>query len=447
MITHVQGLGNSAGFPSGAVSVVLPTVGAGHTLIASFGYARLGVFAQSTMPVVTDDQGNIWFPLGMTPAQEDGSSNSWQMISYIAYNVAGGTTTVTVTIGWRMTLIVDEYSGVASVQAVDQQTFNSTYLSGLNTVNSGSITIPANEMLHSVGFSDDLSTLSASAGFNNLENVTLSNFGVLQSLATFNRAPGAGTYNNIITASGVPNNLHVMLFSLSSSPIGGPVQINCNVDPGSFFATTVSAEYLLPNYAGDILIAAARINERGDCSISDSFGNSWVTVYGANSTSSGGFCFGFALNCKAGTGNIVTINTGSGGSDASLSMIIAEYLPPSGAIFSSSNMGITLSGTSVDTGSISASGVELLVSCFVDNFLSTNGPVGSSPQTRRFQWSGAGEISTSPATVCIADQTVSSSGSYDNLFTASNSSALLGAILGFKKASGSENRLHVFVVT
>lgn len=444
MITWVQGNSNGVGF-GGVISVTLPTVTAGNALVATFAYAREGVFSPSTMPVITDDKGNIWVIAGMTPAQEDGGSNSWQMISYISTGVAAGTTIVTVTISYPMILIVDEYHGPAASKAVDQIAFSSIF--GGSTVNSGTITVPVNEFLYSAVFSNDLSTFTVSAGFTVREYQTNS-AGVNLAAASYDQATGSGTFSNSATASGTPQTLHIILFSLVETPVNSPlVQYNCNVDPGSFFATTVSAEYLFPNYAGDILIAAARINERGDCSISDSFGNSWVTVYGADSTSSGGFCFGFALNCKAGTGNIVTINTGSGGSDASLSMIIAEYTPPSGAVFSSSNMGSTLSGTSVDTGNISSSGVELLVSCFIDKLLSTNGPVGSSPQTRRFQWSGAGEISTSPATVCIADQTVSSSGSYDNLFTASNSSALLGAILGFKKASGSENRLHVFVVT
>lgn len=449
--SHIQGGNAVVDFFGTSCAVALSGVQAGDCLIASFGFVRDGNFAFNGLPAISDSKGNKWVVASMSPCQVNAvSANSIQIITYIATNCASGNTTVTVSglSQWSAILFVDEYSGPASIRAVDQVALASTaWGSGLSSIGSGSLALASGEMLYSVALIDKASGIfTASAGFSQREYLS----GTLPysqvSMASYDQTgPSPGSYSNTVSSSVVPDSIHVVLLSLSAAPISSPVVQTAIGTESAAFATTVSAAFSYPNTAGNLLILACRVQERGNCTVTDTQGNTWVVVYGSGITP--GFAFAYCLNCAGGP-NTVTLNGTTGGSDVTLQMLLAEYHAP-GAAYVSSNEGANLSGSSVNTGNIIAPGAELLISCFIDYTNSNDGPLSSSPGIRRFQMSDAGYISAQPGVVVLADQRVNSAGTYSNTFDSSpNSGSLQAAILGFSvPAPASPQFPHVFAMT
>jgi hypothetical protein len=436
---HVQGGGASYGFFDPTVAVTLGSnVGAGHCLIAYLGIQKDGSFAFNGMPVITDNAGNIWSLIATSPAKVNaGPANSWQILVYAALNCSAATATITATFNsgagasWSGCLVVDEYSGVASAKAADQQTFAATaFGSGLTSIASGSITIPSGEMLCSAGFCNaDTTTFTFTSGFTLRENQNaVHSFGGC-SLASFdNIAPASGSYSNTVGVNTTPDSIHVVLISLSPTAVSGPlVQVGANATSATF-ATSVSTPYPFPNTANNLLVAIARVVEREDFTISDTLGNTgWTIVYGATGATT--FVLAYCLGSKAGA-NTVTLIGNSGGTDVTLDLVVAEYTV-SGASYDSSSQGLARPGTSVDTGDVTVSTPPaLLVSCFIDSTQALP-PVASSPGTWRYQFSEPGFIQSQPGVIVLADQIVMSGGSYDNVFTITPNDTLDAAILGF----------------
>lgn len=455
---HQQGGGASYGLFDPSVAVTLGSnVTAGDCLIAYLGIQKDGTFAFNGMPAITDNAGNVWSLIATSPVQiNSGPSYSWQILVYAALNCSAATATITATFNagagasWSGCLVVDEYSGVASAKAVDQQTFASTaYGSGLTSIASGSITIPSGEMLCSAGFCNaDTTTFTFTSGFTLRENQNAVHPFGGTSLASFdNIAPSAGSYSNTVGVNTTPDSIHVVLISLAATAVSGPlVQVGVNATSATF-ATTVSASYPHPNAQSNLLIAVARVYEREDFAISDSQNNLWTIVYGA--TGATNYVLAYALNCKAGA-NTVTLVGNSGGSDVTLNLLVAEYSALNGA-FLASSQGTATPGSSVNTGNVSVSiPPALLVSCFIDSTEGALPPVSSSPGTWRFQFSDPGFLQSQSGAVVLAEQYVSMAGSYDNVFTIAPSDELNAAILGFTVSNSPpvhHNHPHVFAMT
>ena len=438
-IAWVQGASAYGSLPPPEPTInITPT--AGDCLVLSVGVAVTGnpIFWGATVTSVTDTRGNIWTLACQSPPQYNYSAyeNSSQLWTFVALNVAPGATTITINANapWNV-ITVDEYSGVASVSAVDARSFNSIpYGSGLSSVDSLSIPINGTEMVYSAGFADTQSeTLTASSGFTPRQTISYTS----GTIASFDKLLTGGTADNVITASSLPLSLHVVILALSATPVTTSkiLQIGYGFNFSPAPVGTVAAIYPRPNTLGRLLILIARVSGTG-WSASDSGGNTWVVPVQAPSGVPN-LVMGYCMSAKAGA-NTVTLTRTGGGSDVSNSMLVIEY-DYQGAAFTSSSWGQATPGASVNTGSIAAASGDLLVSSFWAGDWSTltypGGvpPVGSSPQTWRYQYSDTGLYNEAGVALALADQVAPSSGSYSNTFTPNTSiDDLVGAILGFQ---------------
>jgi hypothetical protein len=434
-ITPVQSVkGYSAN--SGTVDVnITPT--AGNCLILSVGMYSSnyfwGILREQNLPFtnfVTDNQNNEWIFVGISPVQIATTPNYLHsaVATFISTGVAGAATAISVqTIAQYVEVMVDEFSGVATVAPVDDSNFNSTaYGSGLSSIASGNITVTGTELVYSVGFADlESETLTASSGFIQIQTDT--NLGV--TMSTFYKNVTGGTSSNTISASSPPGSLHVLVFGLSPVSVSSIVVQNAYMIDGGTVVDYAIAPFTYPNTAGNLLVLRAYLYERGTATISDTQGNNWVVAI----TPPGGstnIVMAYCLSAIAGP-NTVTLNTGSGGTDDVIAMLVTEF-SIQGAQFNASSVGNnTTPGNSVNTGNITVTGKSLLVSMAASDSESGTftslARMGSSPETWRLQPSdGFGTMQ------CIADQVVTSAGSYSNTFTASSSTNdLYSGILGF----------------
>lgn len=428
MFTHIQGKGVEVSNSSIALTLDNP-VGSGNTLIATLSIFVGSVFDSLPDPTtLSDNKNNFWEFVAMSPVQVDGTGKYAQSVTLIATNCAAGSTTISFgPFSNNICLTVDEYFGPAIIRAVDQITFNSTtYSSGATSISSKTITIPANEMLYSVIYTDKVSnTFTSTSGFTSR---TLQNSSQL-SVQTFDQlSPASGVYESDFTVTGtVPDTIHVILFSISSAPLkqNGVVQISYGTG-NSTFGTSVSATFKKPNTKGNLLIALCRTKEVGDFTAADTLTNSWIVPYTAPGGQS--LSMGYVLNCKAGT-NTITFQSHSGGSDVSLALTIIEY---QGALnFIGSSFGQN-TGSSCDTGGVTSTAFStLLISGLVDPTNGNNPPIIST-SINRMQLSDAGFQKTNPCTTDVADKIVVGSGTYNNVFSIlPNTANLNAAILAF----------------
>lgn len=436
-IAWVQGSGGTS--ISSPLNITL-TVGAGNALLACVG--RNGFVAAGEGPAgVSDDKGNVWEYIGMSPSRRNTSTGQCQQLFvFIAMNCAAGSTVITAQDGnCELSATVDEYSGVAIATAYDQLTFASMLSS---SVDSGNITIAGTQLLFLAAYADaDTSTISATGGFTSRTYETHGPSGGSNgnSVQSFDKSASAGVYSSTISATGTPlNSTHVLLVSLSVSPIIHPnfVQRNYNA-LGNIVANTISVGYCYPNAAGNVLIIAARIYERANFTISDTQGNVWSLVYSNDGTfpNTNYFVFGYALNCKAGA-NVVTLVGTTGGNDVAMIAIVAEYYLPQAA-YTGTSYRVENGGpfTQVSTGFVASPGNALLISCMIDQDLGgeSPGPISVASGTRRFQANDPGDFNEYNGTVVLADQLAPTLNNYQETFDISptTSGGLSAAIFGF----------------
>lgn len=428
-INWVQGAGLYVGGSS--ITITITGVTAGNCLVVSFGMWRSFAVSQ-VFPPISDNQGNVWYPACMSPVQlNSGDTTSYQVITYVALDVSGGNTTILIGAGssGQMTILVDEFSGVSHVKALDKFSYASTeFGSGVPSIASGNITTVSGEHLYSCGFCNGNSeSISSSVGFTQRTYVT----GTYLTSSSFDKSASAGTDSNTITASPTPGTVHVTLLALSPTPVSNPiVQWTCN-SAASITVSHVDTVYPFQNTAGNLLIAVAQLYEVTDAVVSDSQGNIWNTVYTSPTGTNDTIVMAYAVNCKPG-GNTVTITTAGGGTDDYIGIIIAEYESVSGFTASSKSVAIPPLSSSVDTGNVGVSSPpSLLVSCFMNASPPTAGvavPLGS----RRIALSNSGFFNSQNMVLELADQIKNAPGSYDDIFDISTGSGYLHAgILGF----------------
>jgi hypothetical protein len=448
-ITYVQSA-NGYTANSGTTTVSITPTSTGHALILSVGMTSTNFFwnilRQQTLTgfnFVADNQ-NAWIFVGISPVQNAGSCSPCSAVAvFAATNVAAIATTITVqTVAQYVPVTVDEYSGVASIRAVDGINFNSTaYGSGLSSIASGTITITGTETVYSVGFADTAGeTLTASAGFTQRQSVT--NTGV--TITTFDKSVTGGTSSNTISANSTPGSLHVVVLALSPTSVSSIVLQNAWMVNGGTVTTSANATFPYSNGSGNLLILRAYLYERGTAAINDTQLNNWVVPITPPGTSTN-LVMAYVLSSHAGA-NSVTLNTNSGGNNAILSMVITEYNIQN-ATFSSSSVGNSLPGGTVNTGNVTVPAGGLLVSMGASDSGSGSftalAKMGSSPNTWRLQPSdGFGAMNAE------ADQIVVGAGAYSNTFTASSSgNDLYSGILGFSvPAPGAGSRLRGYVI-
>ena len=420
---------------SGTVNINITPIAAGNCLVLSVGmYASnsfWGIFRQQNLPFtnfVTDNVGNEWEFVGISPVQFELASTLHSAVAtFIASNVSGSPAAISVqTVAQYVEVMIDEFSGPATLNPVDGINFNSiAYGSGLSSIASGSIPINGTELVYSVGFADTTGeTLTASAGFTQLQ--TDSQVGL--TMSTFYQTVTGGTASNTISANSLPGSLHVLILALSPTPVTNIVVQNAWMIDGGPVTESATAPFSTPNTLGNLLILRAYIYERGTAVITDTQNNDWVVAI----TPPGGstnLVMAYCLSAKAGA-NTVTLTGTSGGNDAILSMVCTEYAI-NNASFNTSSVGNTTPGNSVNTGSITVTGRSLLVSMMASDggsgTFAALAKVTSSPGTWRLQPSDGFQTMQAEA-----DQVVNSAGSYSNTFTVSSSANdLYSGILGF----------------
>ena len=443
-IAHVQGTSNYGASGPG-LSVTLSGVGAGNCLVLSATLHEFSTLGKGA-PLVSDSLGNQWQLVCQSPIVTASSGpQDWSMYVWVALNCAAGNTTVSFASPTddspNSALLLDEYSDVATAQAVDSAiTFASTsFQSGVTVVASGSITTTAGEMLYSSVFSGSVSdnTYTPTSGFTPRQSASGGSGGGAATAASFDQLSTGGSYSNTVTvATGTtPDTLQVCLLALSPTAISRPFVQSAFYENCSIAGTVLtSATFPLPNTQGNLLVLAGYMSERSSPVVTDTQGNAWVVVYNGTQNPAGNFVMAYALSCNAGA-NTVTLNTLDGGDDVTLSIIISEYEGVSG--FLSSSFGASSPNTTVDTGDITIGSPDsLLVSYFLGNTITGTNPYAYGPAanlgTRRFQISSSGFINQAAFSMAIADQVESVAGSYDNVFTVNRSGPLEAAILGFK---------------
>lgn len=433
--------GTSDGNYNTPLSLSYVVVSTGNALILSIAYQRH--IDNSVYPTVSDTQSNIWQPICMTPWANWQGGDGSGMYTLIALNCTAGAVTITVNGGgYNCAATLCEYANVAHANAIKYAPGSMNFASvvGASSVDSGSVTIDANQMLYSAAFSDsDAATLTPSVGFTARENFTAPARYTIQS---WDYSPAAGSYNNVVTEDADNHTLQVCLIALSSAAetSGLLVQVGCGAASGITGPLSVDVPFPYDNAAGNLLIACGSIHERANFSVTDTQGNTWVTVYNGdgNPSGDGGFVLAYALSCAAGA-NIVTVHSDIGGDDILWEIIVAEYNAP-GAAFNVSNFGYIAPTSSQDTGSISTGTnvPQLLISFATVDALESPPvaapvPFATSPGTWRFQTSDGGFFTLGPKSTAIADQYVTTVGNYHDLFDVSplTPGKFIAAILAF----------------
>ena len=438
-IAWVQGASGCVSAPPPGITIHI-TPHAGDAIVISYGMTISGnpIFWGFTGSI-TDNQGNVYIRVTQSPIQyyDNGSYVGSQEFTWAALNVVGAATTITINPnGAYNCATVDEYSGVASIRAVDNLSFNSTaYFSGLSSVDSLSVPINGTETVYSVAYADTASeTLTPTAGFTARESPT----GTSATLVSFDKSFTGGTADNVVSASSMPGSLHVIAIALSPTPVASLVLQTAIGESYGDLDTTVSATYPYANQAGNLLTFSSRVYESSSCSAADTQLNTWV-VFPFPNSGPADLIVGFALNAKPGA-NTVTLTCSAGGSGNSYDMTAQEY-DYKAVAFTSSSWNQNQPGGSVNTGNVSAHTGDLLVSALWAGLVSSGAndvvsgltPVGSSPGTWNYQKSSAGLRNSAGADTALADQVAGSPGSYSNTFTPNTSiDNLVGAILGFR---------------
>ena len=170
-ITWKNGTGGYTSLGSPIVLDITPT--AGDCLVLSRWYVRYQRCIFWYRSSVSDNQGNVWALVGTSPIQYETTSGfqAAQLYTFVALNIVGAATTITVVNGWRsiLQLRLMSIQGQLRNCSIDGITFNSTtYPAGpSSSVSSLPITINGAELVYSAAFADSISgdTLTPSAGF------------------------------------------------------------------------------------------------------------------------------------------------------------------------------------------------------------------------------------------------------------------------------------------
>ena len=214
-IAYVQGSTHQNGGTSSTTVAVTLTgpIGSGHMVCVSVGWA--GSSGADTITGITDDKGNTYTLVDHLHDSTDGYD--WQ--SAYMLNVTNGAQTITATISTSRsfaTILVDEFSGVATSSAIDGHHINNqvTLAAGTNSVTSTAITTTANGDLV-YGSAVNITgggTESAGTGF------TLAQHTSGAFITEYQAQPTAGSIASTFTSTATSSWLtYVMAFKASSN--------------------------------------------------------------------------------------------------------------------------------------------------------------------------------------------------------------------------------------
>lgn len=427
-VAWVQGTSNAS---NGVFNQTL-TVTAGNCLVLTCAVRHVGDLSHG-IPNVTDTNFNVWQSPVMSGVQIDGGGNSWQLLTYVAFNCNGGSTTITVhQVAGNVLVSIDEYSGVGHAQVVNNWSFNSSeFGTPITTLTAGPVNASSGDVVYSAAMSDVLAqTYTPSAGYTQRQTNAYSIGGFFLSFASFDKSSAGGSESNTVALGSSANTEHITMLVLQASGSSGKlVQMHCD-SVATIHTEILTVPYLYANTAGNILIAAAFMYERTDGVITDSNGNTWTMVYTDPAGTNDTLVLAYALNCNAGP-NIVTLDGTGGGDDGTELMIIAEY--DFQGLFTSSSKGVIGSASSFDSGSVPAITGDLLISTL--SLASISPPPASQLETLRYQFSDPGFIRVNHYNAALADVVAPSDGSYNNVFDITPlSGSGIAAILGFTVA-------------
>lgn len=429
-IAFVQGASNAASGVSSLAKAFTSNNTAGNTIIVSFAFWKSGGF--TAVPTVTDTRGNTYHRVGFSP-----NNLASQAFVFVAYNCAGGANTVTVGLGTSADtdMSIHEYSGCASVNALDQNAYFYTPTSPLTM---SMTTQYANEVLFCFAYNQTSgsSTFTPSAGWTGREST--SNPGAESSKSFDQIVSSTGTYSNSIAVTGTSNGLHLVAISLSDTakPTGFIQSAHLSN------ASTSSGAIAFPasNGSGNVLIAAFGLwssTTVATPTVSDSKGNTWTLIASTPLQSGSGqskaylYC---CTSCAAGT-NTVTVSLSAA---CAIDLAIHEYAPTAPAIADASN---SVSTPTVTTSAIATAGGTTMFGFSYDqsdrdrNFVASNTGAG---------WVQREMTNSSASTSLITYDQAPAVGSYGLSVTISViTHGLHAAVMSFNSVASTEPFLFI----
>jgi hypothetical protein len=276
--------------------------------------------------------------------------------------------TVTTNIAAATDLAIHEYSGVASVNALDQNA--ATQRSG-NSLSFNLTTQYANELLFCFGFNQSTGSamFTPSAGWTGREQ-TANPSG--ECLKTFDQVvSSAGSYSNTLTCSSSSNGYHLLAASFSDTARATDLVQSESVGN---VGTSISKAFRANNTTGNLLVLAigawVSSGTIPTLTVSDSAGNTWTlldsTPTATGSGQSKAYLY-YVSTCLAGA-NTVTV-TFSVSCDSCIA--IHEYASPVSSPTSSAAANAQVAFT-VSSGDVTTDGTGMLFSCGYDQ-LSSDG--------------------------------------------------------------------------
>lgn len=421
-INYIHG---TSGHKVGTGNLVLPSLSVtpGNALIVSIG-VYCGVTSNGTLGglTVSDSTGNVWTLVCTSPViHRDSPFNDSLIATFIALDVVGGSTTVTVhTNGTSINVSLDEYSGVASSRAIGAVNFEAIPYgtSPVQTsVDSGDIEVISGQLVYSVAWAQNAGeTLTPSVGFTQRSSDNSGN----GSITSFDSS-STGTVNNVVTASSTPDTVHVVIFALSPSPIGLILQTGYSINAGITGPNSVDTDFPFDVHAGNLLILSAYVHERINMAVTDTQGNLWTVVEHDPNI--------MAYTTASVNGPLtVTMTASGGGDDVAWNQTVHEY-DIQNTVFSASAFNSQNDSNPIDTGNVSVNtDTSILISSVTLNFPevpvrridSSTETSPAIPSNWRYQISDSGFFGVYLNTICLADQTGLSPGTYSNVFSPDN---------------------------
>jgi hypothetical protein len=326
-VAYVQSTHNAAKLVSSVAKAFTSNNTSGNMLVCCVGVWRGAAFSD---PTIADTQGNTWKLLLSTPRQFFNLGGSCAYL-FVAYNCVAGANTVTVTVGSSsdIDIAIHEYSGVATVTAMDQIASGAQSTGPSGSVFAGTIqTRYANEVLFSFAYdqTNGPQTFTPTSGWTAREQ-TLNPDGA--SMRSFDQLVSAtGSYTNTITGTLSSHGLHGIIASFADTSTTDPLKQSAK--NATLAASSLTVAFPAANTSGNLLLLAIGRWVSGTLgtisSITDSQGNTWALVGSStiqtNSGQSQSHLYACA-SCAAGA-NTITVTVGS---SQDLTLIAAEYTP------------------------------------------------------------------------------------------------------------------------
>lgn len=362
-IVLVQSKSGGHGYVNSFTETLTSSVTVGSTLIAS-----ITAGDANTIASLIDDKGNTWNLIG-----SDLNAGKRQTWLYYAYNVAAGSTTITLTWGASQfadaSFIVREYSGLSTTDPLDKSAHANDGGSA-GTTHSCGTTAATTQAVELIIVAAGIETASntdpvwvAPAGYGNLlaqlgdGGGTTFTGGAMADKTVSSTGTQTGAFTT--TASKVGQGV-IATFGTTNTPAGPTSAIsilqtitaNSNGTGGtagapSDYVNTLAIPFTSNNAAGNYLsigIVTSSQSSTNVSTVTDSRGNTWTkrkAVAGTGSLNIGLYYYD-SVNCAAGA-NTVTV-TLIGAQYDTISVVMKEY---SGIVTSSQ---VDVSASAVDSG-------------------------------------------------------------------------------------------------